>query len=299
MGEHLPADEVVRRLQDARPPATDAFTYLALLDQHMSPELLPALLEILQAAELTTLIGWDLVDMLINVPGSEECLETVARLGNPREVILKALEVLEKTAIEEVEDEEGGEFSSDRKDAEGSEEREAISPDAPSASSKFITLLGMLGILHKRLKVRRPSRFLHTTLQAVLQCYTPNREETAAIISFVRAVSIFARPPLPSRKSSTTLETPFQTNDPSKNAPDPEAEAQDPVEEDLMSRLLQSFITCIFEAFVNSNEIGWASRLVEFYNPHKIVPGRKTVMQAFRDDPDLLARDALLGQLAV
>ncbi|PKS09961.1 hypothetical protein jhhlp_004584 [Lomentospora prolificans] len=295
MGEPLSTNEVVRRLQEAKPPATDSFTYLALLDQHMTSELLPELLDILQDAELTKLIGWDLVDMLIDVPGSEECLETVARLGNPREVILKVLEVLEKTSVEG-EDELHG-----RPDAErGAEIPEANESraDAPTSSSKFITLLGMLGILHKRLKVRYPSRFLHTTLQTVHRCYIPTRERTAALISFVRSVSGSARPPLPSRKSSTTLSNPFEATDPSKNAPDPEAEAEDPIEADLMVRLLQSFMTCVFESFVNSNEIGWASRLVEFYNPSKIVPGRKTVMQSFRDDPDLLARDALLGQLA-
>lgn len=292
MGEALSADEVARRLQEARPPATDTFTYLALLDQHKSPELLPALLDILQDAELTKSIGWDLVDMLIDVPGSADCLETVARLGNPREVILKVLEVLEKITIQDEEDNEDNE--------EGIRNgQDEASPDVPSSSSKFITLLGMLGILHKRLKVRYPSRFLHTTLQTVNRCYVPTRERTAALVSFVRSVSGSSRPPLPSRKSSTTLTTPFEVTDPSTNAPDPEAEAEDPVEEDLMARLLQTFIVCVFETFVNANEIGWASRLVEFYNPTKIVPGRKTIMQSFRDDPDLLARDALLGQLAV
>src|SRR5690606_4767078 len=139
---------------------------------------------------------------------------------------------------------------------------------------KFITLVGMLGILHKRLEVRAPSRFLHTTLQTVLRAYVPTPEMTAAVIGFVRAVSPSTRPPLPSRKSSTTLSTPFEYSDPAKSAPDPEAEAAGPVEEELITRLLQAFITYVIEAYVNRNDLAWAPRLLEFYNPDKIVPGR-------------------------
>lgn len=280
-----PTAEVIRRLHESRPPATDSFTYLTIVEQYLSPEILPELLDILQDATLTRDIGWDLVDMLINVPGGEACLETVARLGNPREVILKVLEVLERTTIEVAET------------AEGEEEI----PSAASAllNAKFITLVGMLGILHKRLEVRAPSKFLHPTLQTVLAAYIPTPESTAAVISLVRSLSGNARPALPSRKSSTTLMTPFEGNDPATNAPDPEAEKADPVEEELTSRLLQSFITCVIEAYANSTDLGWAARLVEYYNPEKLVPGRKTIMESFREEQKLLARDALIGQLVV
>ena len=74
----------------------DRFTYLTILQFHVkSPEILPTLNEVLERdAQLTQDIGWDLVQMLLAIHGSETCLETVARLGNPREVIIKVMEAL-------------------------------------------------------------------------------------------------------------------------------------------------------------------------------------------------------------
>ena len=97
------------------------------------------------------------------------------------------------------------------------------------------------------------------------------------------------------------LDTPFKTNDPSKNAPDPEAMETDqpaPSEEPLIKRLLQSFITCIIEAYANTTGLQWSARLLEFYNPERIVL-RNSVMRAFKEDDELSTRDALIGQLAV
>lgn len=70
----------------------------------MCPEILPTLNEVLQDATLAQGIGWDLVHNLVSIPGSEQCLETTARFGGPREV--KSLEVL-------------GGFPDDVKDAGG------------------------------------------------------------------------------------------------------------------------------------------------------------------------------------
>ncbi|KAJ4324888.1 YAP1-binding protein 1 [Fusarium piperis] len=267
-------EEAIKRLQESRPPATDAFTYLTIVETHLSPEVLPALHEILEDAELTNDIGWDLVEMLIAVPGSETCLETIARLGNPREVIIKVLEVLDSNS-------------------------ESAEAGDASASAKFMTLVGMLSILHRRLQVKAPSRFLHSTLQTVYRAYNPRgAETTAAVIDLVRSLSGRKRPPLPTRQSSTKLETPFQETDISKSAPDPEADAgQSPGEPELVARLLQSFITSILEAYVNSNSMEWASRLLEYCTPEKIVPGRPTMLQAFKQVEELQARDALVGQL--
>lgn len=269
-------EEAIRRLQESRPPATDAFTYLTIVETNLSPEVLPALHEILEDAELTNDIGWDLVEMLISVPGSETCLETIARLGNPREVIIKVLEVLDSNS-------------------------ESAEAGDASASAKFMTLVGMLSILHRRLQVKAPSRFLHSTLQTVYRAYNPRgAETTAAVIDLVRSLSGRKRPPLPTRQSSTKLETPFQETDLSKSAPDPEADAgQSPGEAELVTRLLQSFITSILEAYVNSNSMEWASRLLEYCTPEKIVPGRPTMLQAFKQVEELQARDALVGQLVV
>ncbi|KAM4068161.1 yap-binding protein [Hirsutella rhossiliensis] len=269
------ADQAIQRLKESKPPATDRFTYLTIIDKSLSPDILPALQEILEDVELTGDIGWDLVEMLIAVPGSDECLRSIARLGNPREVILKVLQVMD--AIAGAED-------------EGAE-----------ADRAFVTLCGMLGILHSRLQVKAPSRFLHTTLETVYRSYDPSSAEaTAAVIALVRSMSGQKRPPLPTRQSSTLLETPFQQGDSTSSAPDPEADHSDSPnanEPEAMKRLLQSFITCVIEAYVNSNGLEWASRLLEFTYPERIVPGRITMMQAFKQQDELRARDALVGQL--
>lgn len=271
------ADQTIQRLKESKPPATDRFTYLTIIDKSLSPEILPALEEILEDVELTGDIGWDLVEMLIAVPGSDECLRSIARLGNPREVILKVLQVMDAMA------------GADDKGAE--------------ADKVFVTLCGMLGILHTRLQVKAPSRFLHTTLETVYRSYNPtSAEATAAVIALVRSMSGQKRPPLPTRQSSTLLETPFREGDSASSAPDPEADHSDSPnanELQLMGRLLQSFITCVIEAYVNSNGLEWASRLLEFTYPEKIVPGRMTMIQAFKEQDELRAMDALVGQLVV
>ncbi|KAG5665150.1 hypothetical protein KAF25_009275 [Fusarium avenaceum] len=268
-------DEAIQRLHESKPPATDTFTYLTIIEANLSPEILPALHEVLEDAELTADIGWDLVEMLISIPGSQNCLETIARLGNPREVILKVVEVLESNS-------------------ESSEAGDA------SASANFITLVGMLGILHRRLQVKAPSRFLHTTLQTVYQAYNPQgAETTAAVIDLVRSLSGRKRPALPTRQSSAKLETPFQESDMSKSAPDPEGDAGQTGEgeSELVSRILQSFVTSILEAYVNSNSLEWAARHLEYCDPERIVPGKPTMLQMFKQVEELQARDALVGQL--
>ena len=67
----------------------------------------------------------------------------------------------------------------------------------------------------------------------------------------------------------------------------------------LITNLLQSFITCILEAYVNSNGVEWASRMLEYTYPERIVPGRKTMIQTFKEVVELQAKDALVGQLVV
>ncbi|UKZ82350.1 hypothetical protein TrVFT333_010137 [Trichoderma virens FT-333] len=291
-------EEIVRRLQESRPPATDAATYLTIVEMSLSPEILPALQEILEDVSLTNEIGWDMVDMLIPIPGSEECLESIARLGNPREVILKVLEVMEKTTAAG-EDEDGDDEVEGEEEAGGSE---AITTKGETKAARhFVTLCGMLGILLKRLQVKAPSRFLHTALETVQRCYdATSAASTAAVISLVQSLARKSRPPLPSRKSSIMLDTPFQDSDPAKQAPDPEAERSDTLNKDepqLITSLLQSFITCIIEAYVNSNGIEWASRMLEYTYPERIVPGRKTMIQTFKEVVELQAKDALVGQL--
>lgn len=82
-------------LIQALPPATDYLTYLTLLEYQLTPACLPTLHQLLQDETLTTNIGWDLVQLLLPMlPHSSECLQDVARLGNPREVILRVSDAL-------------------------------------------------------------------------------------------------------------------------------------------------------------------------------------------------------------
>jgi hypothetical protein len=266
-------DEVIQRLQESKPPATDSFTYLTIIEKSLSPDILPELEIILDDAELTNDIGWDLVGMLVELEGSEGCLERIARLGNPREVILKVLSSLE--------------LGSD------------AAHDAETSTKRFVSLTGMLNVLHKRLQVKSPSRFLYQTLTTIRRAYDPTQPEaTAAVIDFIRSLSGHKRPPLPTRQSSTTLDTPFQGNDAAKSAPDPEAERTDSTEPKIMERILQSFVLGIIEKFANANSLEWASRLLEYTFPDRIVPGRPTMLRAFKEVPELQAKDALIGQLA-
>src|SRR4029450_7599004 len=129
---NLDPAKAVEAIREARPPATDRFTYLTIVEANLCPEALPALHEVLQDAELTQEIGWDLVFNLVALPGSDACLETVARLGNPREVLLKVLETLELMAAE-------GEDDDDDEEGEEGGETKDTPPPPVSQTQKFIT----------------------------------------------------------------------------------------------------------------------------------------------------------------
>ncbi|KAK4123148.1 glycosyltransferase family 1 protein [Parathielavia appendiculata] len=296
--ESIDPAKAIEAIREARPPATDRFTYLTIVEANLCPEVLPTLNEVLQDAELTQEIGWDLVYNLVGLPGSESCLETIARLGNPREVILKTLETLELLGEGEVEDGE----EEEEEDGEKEKEEEANKPEpVVSPTHKFITLLGMLAILHKRIKTKYPSRFLAQTLHTVISAYRPSQERTAAVINLLHSLSGQRRPSLPARRSTVRVANPDEEGDASRNAADPEAgpdEREDPSESDLQQKLLLSFATCILEAYANGNEMAWAARLLEFYNPEKMVPGRRTLMAAYREEQELSERDAIVGKLA-
>lgn len=266
----------------------ERFTYLTILQYHVtSPEILPTLNEILENdAQLTQDIGWDLVQMLLGIEGSETCLETVARLGNPREVIIKVMEALE--GLTETSHDAAAVLA------------EGTAPDPPTnVPGKFITLLGMLAILLRRIKTKYPSRFLGSSLIKVYEAYQPTPEMTASVTNLVRSLSGAKRPPLPTRKSSINIANIDRNGDASKNAPDPEAEQEDPLEEKMQQKLLQSFVTCILQRYVNENEMQWSPRLLEQYHPEKKIPGRKSISQSYSEDDVLEQRDAVVGQLVV
>ncbi|OAA55030.1 putative protein family, YAP/Alf4/glomulin [Niveomyces insectorum RCEF 264] len=360
-------------LFEARPPATDRFTYLTLVEQHLSPDVLPTLHDVLQDAQLTQEIGWDLVEMLVPLlPASEDCLDDVARLGNPREVILKVLEVLESLKTrgrrrqngryggrygeeregeeeQEKKDDEDGTDDDDDYEEEDEEEKEehegrhGHSGEDDSGSGVetttriFVVLLGMLGVLHRRIKTKYPSRFLESTLRTILAVYRPDRPAmTTAVLGLMRSLAGRHRPPPPMRRSDSSVVLAKKTaasntsdtvgrddgpaflaqlarsnsainnvaldhgrpDDAAVGVPDPEAEdSVEPSEHAVQQQLLQSFLTCVLEAYVNANELAWAPRLIEHYHPDKVVPGRPTLLQDYREDPDKITRDAAVGQL--
>ena len=286
----------VKALKDAKAePDMDPFTLLTIIEAHLSAALLPTLNEILQDAKLAQDIGWDLIDKVLKYPGCEQCLETIARLGNPREAILKVLEVLERIGTKEHEE--------DQHDGNGSNIRHDADADTETT---FITLLGMLATLHKRIKTKYPSRFLVTTLTTVANAYRPIPGQSAAVINLVQSLSPGAvRPRLPIRHSTTCVSSSVRDGDASRNAPDPEAgEAEDqehPMERSIQERLLVCFVTCILERYVQANDMEWSVRLWEFYNPERRVARARKVsrLDVFKEDEELLARDAVVGQLAV
>jgi hypothetical protein len=202
------SSEAIAAISESFPPATDYLTYLTIIESHLSPELLPSLNDILQDAQLTQNIGWDLIHLLLPLPGSEKCLATVARLGNPREVILKVTEALQ--ILDWDEDAEEG----------------SVGPDS---TNKFCTLTNLLSILHPRIKTKYPSRFLSTSLMAILSAFRPSNQATLAIISFVHTISGKKRPALPGRKSSLKIPTTtLEDTQSDASAPDPEAQDEDP-----------------------------------------------------------------------
>lgn len=314
----------------ALPPATDYWTYLTIIEYNLTAENLPTLHQVLQDETLTTNIGWDLVHLLVpHLPDSEQCLQDIARLGNPREVILKVTESLRLIEYDQAGDEEESEdaasgASDARKRADsnthplktappedGSAPKQAIEvPEPlPLPVQQFVALLSMLAILQTRIKTKFPSRFLSTTLQAILASFSNShayREEMVqAIVKTVRAVTGIARPTLPARKSSGMLVSSAMAN--AQNAADPEGPAvleSDAGESAMQTKLLQSFITHVVEEYMlnfpsydNVPGMAWCSRIMEQLHPERVVPETKTFGDRFADEELLHRRIDSIGQL--
>lgn len=320
----------------ALPPETDYISYLTILEYSLTVEQLPILHGILQDGTLTANIGWDLVHLLLPLlPASQQCLQDVSRLGNPREVVLKVTELLEGIAGENDEDVE------EDSDGQGDEEANSVgetkakkleelsredigvhvhgedtaavtsqskkSNDAPAKALRFTTLLEMLSILHPRIKTKYPSRFLSTSLQAILPAYmqvATRPEATESVLGFIKDLSGTQRPKLPPRKSSSAI----PTQSVPQSAPDPEG--QDGIvgenEANLQSRLLQSFLTYVTEGYMTSlvadedvPGMAWCCRYQEKLHPEKTVPGRRTYSSLFSDEESLHGRDAIMGHILV
>lgn len=285
-----PEDPLVQTL----PPATDYLTYLTLLEYQLTPDRLPLLHQILQDEKLTTNIGWDLVDLLLPmIPGSTECLQDIARLGNPREVILRVSEALMQLQPEESDDE--ADFQAGK--------------TLPTHILKFNCLLSMLSVLHSRLQTKSPSRFIATSLQAALEAYTtmPSDESTLALLEFLREISPNKRPAPPprARSESSVLKVA------EKSAPDPEAEvpSQSPspsadTETLLVRKFIQFGLLELLKSYLLSFSspmdpgMAWAVRMQEHLHPSLRLPDSSQT-QAYVDTKELKERDMTMGRIVV
>ena len=314
-------------LLTALPPASDYLTYLTILEYNLNADQLPTLHTILQDTTLTANIGWDLVHLLLPLlPASQQCLLDVARLGNPREVVLKATEILEGLKVDnagkfpeiiEEDVDELGNLSLAKNEVMKLSREEVVSPlletTPPKRSAKrsnkpqFIMLLEMLSILHPRIKTKYPSRFLSTSLREILSVYltlAADIEATDAVLNFVKAISRSERPKLPPRKSTTVV----PVHETAQIAPDPEGQddALAPEESVLHNRLLQSFLTYVIDDFVSSVPsiediagLAWSCRLQEKLYPDKVIQSRLTYEEIFADKEELHERDVIIGRIVV
>lgn len=305
-------------LLKALPPETDYLSYLTILEYNINEEQLPTLHQILQDTTLTTNIGWDLVHLLLPLlPHSKLCLQDVARLGNPREVVLKVTELLETLGSndEDAEDVDSEDLEDDAHTEEtkindGHEHNGTARKEPPPKEMQFCALIDMLQTLLPRIKTEFPSRFLLTSLQAILPAYAKvaaEHEATEAVIIFIKALSGTSRPKLPPRASTTAV--PTRKDESAESAPDPEANdgSLGPEEESLRKRLLQIFLTFVVEGYMTALPLvedipgmAWSCRVQEHEKPKTIIPGRRTFAELFDSGQGYLhERDATIGQFLV
>ncbi|KIW34337.1 uncharacterized protein PV07_01119 [Cladophialophora immunda] len=258
-------------LVSALPPATDYMTYLTLLEYQLTPRNLPTLSRLLSDddGKLAEEIGWDLLKLLLPMlketpEEANRCLEIVARRGNPREVVVRVAEELEKLSDEvQVSDNEDDFDERDDQDELptfpgeaprvhlGQMTLQGMPADAPTDKAagessmvqetvsvkalKLQALFNMLSILHPRIKTQFPSRFLATSLPAALGAYRQVPISTVTTSSFLTMLEKIAgrkRPPLPPR-TSTQGEGPSSSKPPhdvpatAAPLPDPEAKAEE------------------------------------------------------------------------
>ncbi|KAJ9652978.1 YAP1-binding protein 1 [Neophaeococcomyces mojaviensis] len=226
----------------ALPPSTDYITYLTILEYQLKPQNIQTLNRLLQEDDgtLAAEIGWDLLKLVLPIlrvepTKAKECLEIVARRGNPREVIVKVSEELENLGHNDSEgeadpqDHEDGlptfageaprvhlgemalagmptvpqsEKLMDESDVEGQV------PDAAIEELKLQSLLSMLSLLHPRIKTQYPSRFLATSLPAALGAYrrlSMCSESTTAFLNSLFKLVNKQRPALPPRVSTSSI----------------------------------------------------------------------------------------------
>jgi hypothetical protein len=303
----------------ALPPATDYLTYLTLIEYQLTPARLPTLHRLLQDETLTINIGWDLVHILLPMlPASQDCLQDIARLGNPREVILRVAESLMGLQPGEEGEEDGKEYRTkeggEGSDSENHKTPEGISEQSDSAVSasgktlppsvmQFNCLVAMLSILHARIKTKSMSRFIATSFQAALEAYTliPTDETTTTFIELVAQAVPTRRPSVPPRGTSESAIVRVSQI----SAPDPEAE-DDPTsldEQRLVRRLAQFAVIELLKSYVLAFSgpadpgMAWTLRVQEHLHPDQRLLLEPKKLQGFSNTEHLQERDIIVGKI--
>lgn len=308
------------------PPEADYMTWLTIVDQHLTTDQLPLLYDLLGDSKLTINVGWDLVALLTGfLPESRDCLDRISFLGNPRETVLKVAELLDRLGTDtEEEDEpphieqpETEDEDEDKDEVKTHEVREPEKIPEDLLSIQFHSLLHMLCILHPRIQTKNPSRFLTTSLQAVIKSfrqlgqaenphgYTDRLESgIRAILMLIKSLSGSKRPHLPPRRSQSVIAIPTVSS--GEAAPDPEGGDSKVAagESDLQKQILLSFITHVIEVYVQSLEpsglvdsaFAWSTRYYERSNP---VPGKPKFAEVNEMEDELERADATMSQLLV
>lgn len=296
-------------LIQALPPASDYLTYLTILEYQLTPARLPTLHKLLQDETLTTNIGWDLVQLLLPMlPQSSECLQDIARLGNPREVILRVSDALMQLQPDDDEDDDDeDDDDTDTTTNTGDDKTTEGSKRLPRYILKFNCLVAMLSVLHSRIQTKHPSRFIATSIQAVLEAYTlsPTSETTVALLEFFRDVAPSKRPAPPPRAASESSVLRVSQ----ASAPDPEAEAQSSApsgndESELVRSFLQFGLVEVLKSYLLSFSgpldpgMSWAIRLQEKLHPESRIPG-KSQTDTYSTTQHLRERDMIMSKITV
>ena len=304
------------------PPETDYLTYLTILEFNLDKRELPLLHRLLQDTRLTTNIGWDLVHLLLPLlPEAEECLMDVARLGNPRETVLKVAEMLEERGQwahrdDDLHngsgDEEGSDVVRDQRTSptvhDGSGRLHGRRDNPEDSEGKFEVLLQMLCLLHPRIETKHPSRFLLTSLNAVLCAFTSSAlagspSALRALLQFAENVSSPPNVPLSLRQDVGGMSVASRFD----SAPDPEKDLGPTSSESHKNVLfLRSFLTRAMADFVERlqpvhecSPFAWTGRLLEEQAPFKTSVVRPALRDAFGAEQVLLDRDELSRHLMV
>ncbi len=214
----------------ALPPSTDYITYLTLLEYQLKPQNLNTLNRLLSedGGTLAEEIGWDLLRLVLPMlegahEAADDCLDLIAKRGNPRETVIRVAEELEKLGYQSREEEDEGRVDtanevdddglpifageakriylgemklegmpeSDRVVSTSPEPQEHPAHEQPPADATqrdqlvFTALLSMLCTVHPRIKTQYPSRFLATSLPAALGAYRRMPTSLAATRSFL------------------------------------------------------------------------------------------------------------------